>query len=104
MTDINIGYIAEALNNKADRDLENITANVSFVIETWRDGANWYRLYNDGWCEQGGLLSASSKEIVFHKEFADTNYNLVAVPKASSAYCRYDSKTTTGANDIMQSF
>ena len=54
MTDININYLAEAINDKADRDLENITANVSFVVETWRDGANWYRLYNDGWCEQGG--------------------------------------------------
>lgn len=24
------------------------------VIESWRDGYNWYRKYSDGWIEQGG--------------------------------------------------
>lgn len=37
--------------------LENHGAGAT-VVESYRDGANWYRKWSDGWLEQGGILSA----------------------------------------------
>ena len=51
----------------------------SYVIESWRsdDGSSWYRLYSDGWIEQGGRYSNSStagaRTITFPIEFTTTN-------------------------------
>ena len=28
------------------------------IIENYQNGYSWYRVYSDGWCEQGGLSSA----------------------------------------------
>lgn len=27
-----------------------------YVVDHWADENNWYRLYNSGWCEQGGFV------------------------------------------------
>ena len=42
MPDINIGQISEALNNKADRDLSNISSTSNFrrLIEVYSNGTN----------------------------------------------------------------
>lgn len=66
-----------ALSGKVDTaDLSEVQC----VVETYHSGTSWYRIYSDGWCEQGGLSSSisanSSGTITFHKEFADTNYNI----------------------------
>ena len=53
---------------------------VPHIVETWSNGTSWYRLYSDGWCEQGGRLyyPSSSQEcvITFHKPYTNTNYTL----------------------------
>ena len=36
MTDININALAEAINDKADRDLQNVVADVDYVVEIGR--------------------------------------------------------------------
>ena len=49
------------------------------VIETYSNGASWYRIYGDGWCEQGGEASWSGNPtltIILLKQYANTNYNL----------------------------
>lgn len=46
------------------------------VIESWSEGTEWYRIYADGWCEQGG--HSTSSNITFLKEFGDTNYTSLA--------------------------
>lgn len=64
--------------NKADKDLSNCTK--PYVTGTYQNGASWYRVWSDGWCEQGGLLpSASSAQkvtVTFLKTFSNTNYNI----------------------------
>ena len=41
------------------------------------DNGNWYRVYPDGWCEQGGLIPASTSTIVnFLKPFRDSLYTI----------------------------
>ncbi len=65
------------LHNKADADLSNCTK--PYIIETYSGGSSWYRLYSDGWCEQGGFFGASytsytEKTFTFLKPFKDTDY------------------------------
>ena len=65
MTDINVGAITEALNDKSDRDLRNVdnTAGADAVIEYQAPDPNndykWYRKYKSGWVEQGGIWTGS---------------------------------------------
>lgn len=84
MTDINIGAISEALNNKSDRDLRNVdnTAGADAVIEyqlpTAGNNYTWYRKYKSGWVEQGGYrTSVSNTTITLPVPMADTNYTLI---------------------------
>ena len=47
MSDINVGQFSEALNNKADRDLQNVTTDVDYVVESKFPTASdhtWYRI------------------------------------------------------------
>lgn len=62
----------------------NITGNVNvvqnnvdgnslhaYIIDSYKSGNNWYRLYSDKWCEQGGYLSSgSSNTITFLKPYS----------------------------------
>lgn len=71
-----IDAIATDLNGKADVDLTNCTK--PHIVETYQNGTSWYRVYSDGWCEQGGFFggqsSAQNKVCTFLKPFKDTNY------------------------------
>ena len=62
--------LQNALNNKIDK---NDCYLIYPVIETYKNGTSYYRIYSDGWCEQGGL-SMTGTQINFLKTFADTNY------------------------------
>jgi len=54
------------------------------VVETYTNGTSWYRVWSDGWCEQGGVTGTESTtrgqtiSISFLKQFADTNYTVIA--------------------------
>lgn len=48
------------------------------VVESYNNGYSWYRLYSDGWCEQGGrtLFNVpNNTEVIFHKPFINTYYS-----------------------------
>lgn len=67
---VDIDEIATDLNSKVDKsDL----AEVQCVVETYSNGTSWYRVYSDGWCEQGGTSNSSA--VSFLKNYIDTNYN-----------------------------
>ena len=79
-------FSAAILANKADVDLSNAVPLSSFaaalngagirtIIETYVNGASWYRVYSDGWCEQGGHAD-KGVTVTFIKPFKDTNYTL----------------------------
>lgn len=99
MTDINIGALSEALNDKADRDFNN-TAMTDYVIES----GDYFVKYKSGKLIVWGYLSASTGNVVtFPKPFADVNYGLAVtglVPNVGGSqyaiYCANEKKTTTG--------
>ena len=46
------------------------------VVESWRDGANWFRKYSDGWIEQGGF-TPSREWVTLNTPFASAEYTVV---------------------------
>lgn len=55
---------------KANTDLSNCTR--PYIIESYVNGTSWYRVWSDGWCEQGGQTGGGV--VTFLKSFADSNY------------------------------
>ena len=84
MSDINIGAITEALNDKSDRDLRNVDniagadAVIDFQVPTAENGYTWYRKYKSGWVEQGGIVATPDADTTYSVsmpiEMSDTNY------------------------------
>ena len=65
------------------------------VVETYSNGADYYRLYNDGWIEQGGVKSnvteATTTYVTLFKEMRDTNYNVMVTNN-----CQHTAKDAEG--------
>lgn len=82
MSDINIGAISEALNNKVDLPTPIVPQDaVDYVIAmqspTADNNYTWYRKYKSGWVEQGGqlnTLSTTAQTITLPIVMADTSY------------------------------
>ena len=78
---------AEEADAELQESIDDITEDISelsttleeafYVVDAYRSGANWYRVYSDGWCEQGGCVnvggSNATKEVTLFKELTDTN-------------------------------
>lgn len=66
---VNIGVITTDSSNKVSSlKFKNTFQAVDYndflntprIVETYRNGASWYRIYSDGWCEQGGSIVVSN--------------------------------------------
>ena len=68
------GLNAELFNDKLDTSTFNTTPH---IVETYKNGTSWYRIWSDGWCEQGGYANTNATSVIvtFLKPFIDTNYN-----------------------------
>lgn len=127
---VDIDEIATDLNGKADRDLLNLTnglanticttaatttssassARPAVVVRNYRSGDNWYRVWSDGWIEQGGAQtnttsSATSYGVSLMYPFTTANYTVMRAPIWGSGWGQAGadgyttgilSKTTTG--------
>lgn len=74
----------QGLSGKADTNLGNVPSNYDYVVESYKDGTNWYRVYKSGRIEQGGRYTIDwtgtvTKDITFNllKPYADNNYGLL---------------------------
>ena len=98
----------ELTSNKADTDLSNVDDNIDYVVKSYNDGTNWYRVYKSGWCEQGGGFGAAfsswgSRTVNFLKPFKDKSYyvNAIAGHTAQTDSPCINSKTTTSFSCTM---
>ena len=82
--EVDIDEIATDLNGKVDK--ANLTE-CQVVVEAWHEGTEWYRVWSDGWCEQGGagLFTSSGTVITLLKPYSDTNYSILATADRSSS-------------------
>lgn len=97
---VDIDEIVTDLNGKVSTgDL----AEVQCVIETYQNGTSWYRVWSDGWCEQGGIVSVnynnSTASVTLLKKYINTNYNIL-LSMGGQVYngvanCNWQSKTVS---------
>lgn len=53
----------------------------AYIISSYSSGFDWYRVYSDGWCEQGGKQATASHQygsttVTLLKTMKDTNYQI----------------------------
>ena len=96
------------IDGKADADLSNLTNGLAnticttpaattstasssapaVVVENHKNGNAWYRVWSDGWIEQGGYVSATTaaanQTVNLNKAFTTTNFFAVAALAAGS--------------------
>ena len=74
------------------------------VIETYKNGASWYRIYDDGWCEQGGTRVAQNtwETITFLKSFINTNYTALVSNSKGGTNANSIRNKTTASMQIYQ--
>lgn len=84
-------------NNIAESIAELDAKKPTYIVKTYVNGSAWYRIYSDGWCEQGGGISNDNATITLLKPFANTNYTCLCVCSYSRINENFyiDSKTTT---------
>lgn len=95
--------ISGAIKNKVNGAINDVltSGNVTaYVIEEFIDGTEGYRIWSNGRCEQWGSF-AGAKSITFLKNYADTNYMLLAYVTLKTSNEAYNGvfgtqKTTTG--------
>ena len=62
---------------------------MKYVVESWCEGSSWYRVWSDGWIEQGGYYNDATTsdwaEIQLYKPYKDTNYLALCSNSGSSA-------------------
>ena len=64
------------METKANIDLSNILANIDYIVESYDDGADFYRIYKSGWIEQGGraVVTNKSKILTLKKPYKTNKY------------------------------
>lgn len=81
--------------------LANVNAaSRGYVVESYHNGTEWYRIYSDGWCEQGGLGQSGSgeKTITLYKPYANANYTIMQTPYSSAGAGSYSSAIKSQTN------
>lgn len=69
--------------------LKGIVISFPYIVETYSNGTSWYRVWSDGWCEQGGRFYNNANvanTINFLKEFKDTNFSVFINHGVSGSY------------------
>lgn len=87
--EVDIDEIATDLNGKADVDLSNVPTSKGILTENYVNGTSWYRVYSDGWCEQGGKTSSQAHSgitINLLQSYTNTNYTITISNQSLSTF------------------
>ena len=82
--------------------LPKLYSETRYLVKSWKEGTEWYNLYSDGWCEQGGRItnSGSSGTAIFPLEFKDTNFSIATVEGATTTLEANDTDTGGYADNM----
>lgn len=79
----------------------------SYVVETWEEGTNGYRIFSDGYCEQWGELASTGENgqytVDLHLTMADMNYQVLATNKGRARRDDNWDYGTIGAYQLTES-
>lgn len=73
----------QGLSGKVDLPVGVDNSAVDYVVESYNDGTNWYRVYKSGWLEQGGGVIYDKTNVTFLKPFASANITLLLTRNSS---------------------
>lgn len=76
--------VQNSMENKANTDLSNCTK--PYIKETYQNGSSWYRVYSDGWCEQGGFSDHVTAPVSLLKSYNNTDYNVLLGNYATTTF------------------
>ena len=70
----------------------------AYVIENYKNSDRWYRVWSDGWIEQGGIITSgvsvnSNGTQSLWKSFTDTKYTLQLTPGVDATAAGFDTGT-----------
>lgn len=96
-------YILDTVNKRFKLPRELTRDRDAKLIRSEDNGTTWYRLYDDGWVEQGGITTSGSivQSVVLPITMADTNYTISVIGTSSSSnnnvsVVGYENVSTTG--------
>lgn len=60
------------------------------VVENYVNGTSWYRVWSDGWIEQGDRVTTKgANSITFLKPYTTTNYTIIGAPSLTNTSYGY---------------
>ena len=75
---------------------------VAVVVQNYVNGTSWYRVWSDGWIEQGGYTQGGkpSSTITFLKSFTNTNFTITLATSGvlgtnNNGICSVEARTTS---------
>lgn len=69
------------------------------VVEKGTTASGWYRLYSDGWIEQGGYFDpTSATKTISIKEMANTDYTILLTDSHNSSVERSSAVSPSNKN------
>lgn len=91
--------ITNTLSGKVDT---SSLKQVECVVDTYSNGTSWYRIWSDGWCEQGGRVTSAgaSGTVTMIQSFASTNYTLLCQEGSTSDFGGTDKDVGGYADNI----
>ena len=72
-------YVYDSVNNTVR--LSKRTSEHGALIKSYSSGNSWYRIYQDGWCEQGGYIAYLTQQYAQYsllQSYKDSNYSVYA--------------------------
>lgn len=94
----NANFTFPMCTTKATTRSSATTGRVAVVTQNYVSGTSWYRVWSDGWIEQGGYKGSTSagSTVKLLKNFSNTNYTLVAtVTSTGNHTCPISSRTVS---------
>ena len=85
-----------------------VTKNTPHITETYVNGTSWYRVWSDGWIEQGGLVvinktnSSFTGSVEFIKKFTNANYTITHSAEGTGLFVVTINDLTTSGFTVHQ--
>ena len=71
VTSTELGYL-DGVTSAIQTQLNGkVSTSKPYVTTTWNDGTKWYRVWSDGWIEQGGITNIGAN-VSFPRQFNNT--------------------------------
>ena len=81
--DNTVGFEFPKCTTKATKTSSARNDLVAVVVQNYVNGTSWYRVWSDGWIEQGGQCTCGDT-VTFLKAFSNTNYTPIATRRDQS--------------------